>query len=624
MLPHLRKVEFKMLSSTSIIVRALLVDTQATDFQCDVDAHRALAGAILKVGTIKGGTTGGTIKSGGCLEGVITASVISTALRCGNEDAVREGKTAIFSGIIVTLELDGNEDLDWETVALPTTVWWPSKVTIIPQAGDKPDRIAAKGQKRAVPVWWTSQVLRNSRRFDITLNRNDETPTSMLVVGGEKGALELDDNARATAKAKPQRRSGAERRKSATHSKEAGAIAEVWQEISDEVHGRRVGPPACRVAAYNLAKGIRSSNDSSTSLDYYRKAAKSSLKRKDGRWLTEKTTAEAAIGCILDARGKGGGCGGTKIPCCLVKTESTETRSGKVLLLSPNLRDAPFAGAKRGSPMVAMRTSQMDEADDGEWGIVRDQEAARGGRDRHATGKARKTNGAKSVELVFRKGPSPEELEEERLYKEAEKRVRDRDHMRALTRESEEKAQLEFEHAKTTRPFPELEEVIKEKYAGNIDKPASEVLCPWVTGNGEAGTLDVQHRDILAVIFELINNIGAKKRNLDEVPVPYLSVWKCVISRLFSKNVIAGGTQGHHKVVELLHHRIDVTLAWLYTSGVIRGTRGAEGFAARMLPVAQKPTSPRGGPKDAEEEHTNLADIMDGALDKNLEGSGIA
>ena len=78
------------------------------------------------MGTIKGGAARETIQSGGSLEGVTTAKVISTALRCGNaEDAVREGKSAIFSGIVVTLELDGREDLDWETVALPTTVWWP-------------------------------------------------------------------------------------------------------------------------------------------------------------------------------------------------------------------------------------------------------------------------------------------------------------------------------------------------------------------------------------------------------------------------------------------------------------------------------------------------------------------
>ena len=312
MLPHLRKVEFKVLSSTSIIVRALLVDTKATSFQCDVDAHRALAGAILKIGTVKGGSTQRSIASGGCLEGVVSAKVISTTLRCGNVNAVREGKVAIFSGIIVTLELDGEDDLDWETVALPTTIGWPSKVTIIPQAGDKPDRIAAKGQKRTVPVWWTGTTLRNSGRFDISLNRDADMTTSMLVVGGTEGATKLDPLAIATAKAKPRRRSGAERRQSATRSTEAGVITEVWQELSDEVHGRQVGPPACRVAAHNLAKTIKDSNNA-TSADEYRRAANSSLKYKEGRWLTEKATAEAAISCIRDTRGKGGGCGGVNI-----------------------------------------------------------------------------------------------------------------------------------------------------------------------------------------------------------------------------------------------------------------------------------------------------------------------
>ena len=328
---------------------------------------------------------------------------------------------------------------------------------------------------------------------------------------------------------------------------------------------------------------------------------------------------------VMRTRKEGGGYGGTKLPCCLVKTESTETRSGKVLLLSPNLRDAPVAGAKRGSPMAAMRTPLPDAADDGEWKVVRDQEAARGGRDRHAPGKTRKTSAARPAE---RKGPSPEELEEERLRKEAEKRVLDREHLRKLARESEEKAQLEFAHAKTTRPFPELEEVIKEAYAGNIDKPECEVLCPWVMGNGAAGTLDVQHRDVLAVIFELIQNIERKFKSDAEVPVPYLAVWKCAISRLFSKNVIAGGTQGHHQVVQHLHHRIDVTLAWLYASGVIRGTRGDKMFAARMLPIAptqSRPcTSGWAETNEPEEQHIELSDLMEGALDNNLEGSGVA
>ena len=209
-------------------------------------------------------------------------------------------------------------------------------------------------------------------------------------------------------------------------------------------------------------------------------------------------------------------------------------------------------------------------------------------------------------------------------------RVKDRDHVRKLTRESEEKARLEFAHAKTTRPFPELEEVITETYAGDVDKPKNEVPCPWVTGNGAAGTLDVQHRDILAVIFELINAItNTRKREGDlEHQVTYLAVWKCVLAKLFPKNVIAGGTQGHQKVVEHLHHRTDVTLAWLYKSGVVRGVRGAKEFVVRELPIKPKPAPPHESAKDSSTEDIVLPDVL--AMGKehdelsNLEGSGIA
>ena len=59
--------------------------------------------------------------------------IVATALRCGNEQAVREGRPAAFSGINVEMVLTWihiRKLMDRNSLALPCAAPWPSKVTM--------------------------------------------------------------------------------------------------------------------------------------------------------------------------------------------------------------------------------------------------------------------------------------------------------------------------------------------------------------------------------------------------------------------------------------------------------------------------------------------------------------
>ena len=347
LIPQLGRVPFKIrdcLDPLTIRVRGLITETgKAKGFRSDVEECRMLAGTLLKKGVMKHGVTTFTKETGG-LEGVVKINVVATALRCGNEQAVREGKPPVFSGLYVELELTWvffQKYRDWMTLALPCAIPWPSKVGT-ERNGENPI-FKTGGKAVEINVWWGGASMEYARRC-IMETKTSHGPKAMIALGGLMWAERIDATATIEERYEWRRSvSEAQRRNAAAErNDEARSVLEKWQELLTKEYGAQVGPVACRMAAHRFALKLELASRA-VWWRYPRlvEAAALAISAEKGKESYDKRAAEACIECVRDEERKRGGCGGKGFPCCLVRADSKAMRSGKVAISSKPRRAAP-------------------------------------------------------------------------------------------------------------------------------------------------------------------------------------------------------------------------------------------------------------------------------------------